>query len=247
MPSRKAAYYNILIVVAATLLILAGQGQSEGDTSIHEYMLTKESADDHYITEGLVDEQHANYGPNYAEDESDKLFAVQQTDEDILAIGQAFTGFEEILAKEQEVLSDEQDNEEMLHELVEQDDDQELAEVENNLEEKEKIIFDQVNKTSMLFSQVEEVDYQSLPDELDDNEVLVEEMGSRSYTNELDDYELLSMNSLLDKDQAGKDDEIVANKQGKKKMKGCDHSPDETKPDVSPCLALYSILKTEVV
>ena len=211
LPSRKAAYYNILIVVAATLLILAGQGQSEGDTSIHEYMLTKESADDHYSTEGLVDEQHADYEPIYAEQESEKLLAAQQADEDILAIGQAFTGFEEILAKEQEVLSDEQDNEEMLHEHVEQDEDQELAEIEENLEEEE----------SLDSSQIEEIDYQSYSNELD-NEIRVDQTESNKDKAEIED------------------DEIFTTEQGNKKnMMERDNSPDDidfgNSLDVSLC------------
>ena len=180
LPSKKAAYYNILIVVAATLLILARQGQREGDTSFHEYMLTKESADDHYRTEGLVDEQHANYEPIYAEQESEKLLAAQQADEDILAIRQAFTGFEEILAKEQEVLS-EQDNEKMLHEHVEQDDDQELAEIEENCEEEE----------SLDSSQIEELNYQLYSNELD-NEIRVDQMESNKDKAEIEDDKIFT-------------------------------------------------------
>ena len=199
LPSRKAAYYNILIVVAATLLILAGQGQGEGETSIHEYMLTKESADDHYSTEGLVDEQHADYEPIYAEQESEKLLAAQQADEDILAIGQAFTGFEEILAKEQEVLSEEQDNKKMLHEHVEQDENEELAEIEENLEEEE----------SLDSSQIEEMNYQSYFNELD-NEIRVDQMESNKDKAEIED------------------DEIFTTEQGNKKNNvECDNSPDD--------------------
>ena len=197
LPSRKAAYYNILIVAAATLLILAGQGQGEGDTSIHEYMLTKESADDHYSTEGLVDEQHADYEPNYAEQESEKLLAAQQADEDVLAIRQAFTGFEEVLAKEQEVLSE--DNEKMLHEHMKQDENEELAEIEENLEEEE----------SLDSSQIEEMNYQSYSNELD-NEIRVDQMESNKDKAEI------------------QDDEIFTTEQGNMKtMVECDTSPDD--------------------
>ena len=200
-----------MIVVAATLLIFAGQGQSEGDTSIHEYILTKEPADAHYSTEGLVDKQHADYEPIYAEQESEKLLAAQQADEDILAIGQAFTGFEEILTKEQEVLSEEQDNEKMLHEHVEQDEDQELAEIEENLEEEE----------SLDSSQIEEINYQSYSNELD-NEIRVDQMESNKDKAEIED------------------DEIFTTEQGNKKnMIECDNSPDDIdfgkSLDVSAC------------
>ena len=133
MAQNKYIYfYNNLVAVVATWCLLLGPCLSDGENYLQKSIFYQQLLQDNASNNKTLEEQVTGYNPDIKRDHIESAYT-EQADEDYLVIEQAYTGYQEVLAKEQEVLSKQQDYGDQYEEPIEQMD----SEIDSSIEAEE--------------------------------------------------------------------------------------------------------------